>query len=85
MSERSPFLPENAEAAKKGLIKQLARNGGTCPIGDLHTFSTQRFAAGHQAFSALMEWLVDDEIVMYDGNAFHLTEKGLALSKSMLL
>lgn len=85
MPEHSPFLPANADAAKKGLIKYLARNGGTCPIGDLHTFSTQRFAAGHQAFSALMEWLVADELVMYDGNAFHLTDKGLELSKGMLL
>lgn len=85
MTERSPFLPDNADAARKGLIKHLARSGGTCPIGDLHTFSTQRYAAGHQAFSALMEWLVADEVVMYDGAAFHLTEKGLELSRTMLL
>lgn len=84
MREDFPFLPDNADAAKKGLIKYLARNGGTCPIADLHTFSTQRFAAGHQAFSALMEWLVADELLMYDGSAFHLTDKGVELSKTML-
>ncbi len=84
MRDRFPFLPDNAEAAKKGLIKFLARNGGAAPIGDLHTFSTQRFAAGHQAFSALMEWLVADELLMYDGATFHLTEKGIELSKGML-
>ncbi len=84
MHDRFPFLPDNAEAAKKGLIKQLARTGGAMPIGDLHAFSTQRFAAGHQAFSALMEWLVDDELLMYDGSRFHLTEKGLAFSKTLL-
>ena len=85
MPDRPPFLPENAEAARKGLIKQLARQGGTCAIGELHTFSTQRFGAGHQAFSALMEWLVGDELVMYDGASFHLTDKGLELSRGMLL
>ena len=85
MTDRPPFLPDNADAAKKGLIKHLARLGGSCSIGDLHAFSTQRFAAGHQAFSALMEWLVADELVLYDGAVFHLTEKGLALSKSMLI
>ena len=85
MSDRHPYLPENAEAAKKGLIKHLARLGGACPIGDLHACSTQRFAAGHQAFSALMDWLVADELVMYDGAAFHLTDKGLELSRGMLL
>lgn len=84
MPDRFPFLPDNAEAAKKGLIKQLARLGGSAPIGDLHTFSTQRFGAGHQAFSALMEWLVADELLMYDGATFHLTDKGLAFSKTML-
>lgn len=84
MSDRFPFLPDNAEAAKKGLIKQLARLGGSCPIGDLHAFSTQRFAAGHQAFSALMEWMVEDELLLYDGATFHLTDKGVAFSKTLL-
>ncbi len=84
MRDRFPFLPENAEAAKKGLIKHLARSGGSCPIGDLHTFSTQRYGAGHQAFSALMEWLVADGVLLYDGSTFHLTDKGLELSKGML-
>ena len=85
MPDRPHFLPDNAEAAKKGLLKQLARSGGSMPIGDLHTFSTQRFAAGHQAFSALMEWLVGDELVMYDGATFHLTDAGLALTKTYLM
>lgn len=84
-SGRSPFLPDNADAAKKGLLKQLSRQGGSMPIADLHAFSTQRFAAGHQAFSALMEWLVGDELVMYDGAVFHLTEKGVALTKTYLM
>lgn len=84
MRDRFPFLPDNYEAAKKGLIKQLARQGGSMPIGDLHTFSTQRFGAGHQAFSALMEWLVSDALVMYDGATFHLTDAGLAYSKTLL-
>ena len=31
-----------------------------------------------------MEWLVADELLMYDGSSFHLTEKGLAFSKTLL-
>lgn len=72
-------------AAKKGILKQLAKNGGAVHIKELHEFSTLRFATGHQAFSQLMEGLVADDLVMYDGAIFHLTEAGTEATKNMLL
>lgn len=71
--------------ARKGLIKYLQRQGGNAHISELHTYSTQRYGAGHQAFSQLMEGLVAEELVRYDGTHFHLTDKGRALCATMLL
>lgn len=79
-------MPEVDDAtARKGILKQLARNAGSVHIRDLHEFSTLRFARGHQAFSALMESLVGDGLVLYDGQVFHLTDEGRKAAGSMLV
>lgn len=64
------------QTARKGILKQLARKNGSMHIGELHEFSTLRFSRGHQAFSLLMEGLVGDGLVLYDGAIFHLTDEG---------
>ena len=73
------------QIARKGLLKYLQKQGGFSPIGDLHTYSTMRYGAGHQAFSQLMEGLVGEELVSYDGAVFHLTDKGRDVCKTMLM
>lgn len=72
-------------AARKGLLKYLQKQGGTAPIGDLHAYSTLRYQAGHQAFSQLMEGLVDEGLVSWDGSSFSLTDQGRAAVGGMLL
>lgn len=62
--------------ARRGVLKQLSRVGGSQHIKELHEFSTLRFGRGHQEFSALMEGLVGEGLVMYDGALFHLTDDG---------
>ncbi len=76
---------DETQTARKGLLKFLARKGGSSHISELHEHSTLRFAAGHQAFSQLMEGLVADGLVMYDGAVFHLTDAGREFCKAMLL
>lgn len=78
-------MSQDLQAARKGLLKHLARQGGACHIRDLHEFSTMRYGAGHQAFSQLMEGLVGDELVTYDGTTFHLTDKGREATRGMIL
>jgi predicted transcriptional regulator len=70
----------DTEAVRKGLMKFLAKKGGSLPIRELHTHSLVFYQAGHQAFSQLMEGLVADELVAYDepGATFSLTDKGRA-------
>jgi len=34
---------------------------------------------------ALMEWLVGDGLVMYDGQVFHLTDDGIAFAATLLM
>lgn len=77
--------PADNSAARKGLLKYLQKQGGSVHIRDLHEFSTLRFGAGHQAFSQLMEGLVGEELVSYDGTTFHLTDKGRELCRSFLM
>ena len=68
------------EEARQGLMKFIAKKGGTIPMRELHTHSLVFYQAGHQAFSRLMEGLVADGLVSYDEASamFSLTEKGRA-------
>jgi hypothetical protein len=73
-------MATDPQAARQGLLKFIAKNGGTIPMRELHTHSLVFYQAGHQAFSQLMEGLVGDGLVTYDDAtaAFALTEKGRA-------
>lgn len=72
-------------AARKGLLKYLQKQGGSAAIGDMHAYSTLRYQAGHQAFSQLMEGLVEEGLVSWDGTSFSLTDAGKAQVGSMLM
>ena len=73
-------MATDTQAARQGLMKFIAKKGGTIPMRELHTHSLIFYQAGHQAFSQLMEGLVGDELVAYDTatSAFSLTDKGRA-------
>jgi predicted transcriptional regulator len=73
-------MAADTPTARQGLMKFIAKKGGTIPIRELHTHSLVFYQAGHQAFSQLMEGLVADGLVTYDDAAsvFSLTEKGRA-------
>ena len=64
------------QAARTGLMKFLAKQGGALPMRELHTHSLVFYQAGHQAFSQLMEGLVADDLVAFDDGIFRLTDKG---------
>ena len=73
-------MATDTAAARAGLMKFLAKKGGSLPMRELHTHSLVFYQAGHQAFSELMEGLVGDGLVAYDQatSVFSLTEKGEA-------
>ena len=73
-------MPTDVPTARQGLLKFIAKKGGTIPMRELHTHSLVFYQAGHQAFSQLMEGLVGDGLVEYDSAAttFSLTEAGRA-------
>lgn len=75
-------MATDPQTARQGLLKFIAKKGGTIPMRDLHTHSLVFYQAGHQAFSALMEGLVADGLVTYEAATavFSLTEKGRAAS-----
>ncbi len=74
----------DVEAARQGLMKFIAKKGGSIPMRDLHTHSLIFYQAGHQAFSQLMDGLVIDEYVTFDDAAgvFQLSDKGRAFLES---
>jgi predicted transcriptional regulator len=73
-------MATDTPTARQGLMKFIAKKGGTIPIRELHTHSLVFYQSGHQAFSQLMEGLVADGLVTYDDAAsvFSLTAKGRA-------
>ena len=74
------------QAAQQGLLKFIAKKGGSISMGDLHTHSLVFYQTGHQAFSQLMEGLFADEYVTFanDVGAFQLTDKGRAFLESQV-
>ncbi|HYD50124.1 MAG TPA: hypothetical protein VEB21_17325 [Terriglobales bacterium] len=68
------------EVTRIGLMKFLAKKGGSLSIRELHTHSLVFYQAGHQAFSQVMESLVGDGLVTYDQatSVFALTDAGRA-------
>lgn len=73
-------MPTDTPTARQGLMKFLAKKGGSLPIRELHTHSLVFYQAGHQAFSQLMEGLVADGLVAHDAatQVFSLTDAGRA-------
>jgi len=72
-------------AARKGILKQLSRLGGSAPIAQLHEFSTARFQVAHREFSLVMEGLVGEGLVAWNDGVFSLTDQGREACKSLLL
>ena len=79
-------MPVDIEAARQGLLKFIAKKGGSILMRDLHTHSLLFYQAGHQVFSQLMEGLVADEYVTFDdrGGVFQLTDEGRAFLESQV-
>lgn len=73
-------MSTDIQAARQGLLKFIAKQGGSIPLRDLHTHSLVFYQAGHQAFSQIMEGLVADAYVTFDDDArvFQLTDTGRA-------
>ena len=69
-------MPTDVPAARQGLLKFIAKQGGSVPMRELHTHSLLFYQAGHQAFSQLMEGLVADQLVVFDDGVFSITEQG---------
>jgi hypothetical protein len=68
----------DVQAARRGLLEFIAKQGGAIPMRELHTHSLVFYQAGHQAFSQIMEGLVADELVVFEEGRFLLTDKGRA-------
>jgi mannitol/fructose-specific phosphotransferase system IIA component len=48
------------------LLQHLLAQGGSLALNDMHEYSLKKFLIQHQAFSRLMENLVEDGLVEFD-------------------
>lgn len=71
-------MPTDQDSARMGILKFLDKKGGSVPIGLLHGHSKVAYQKAHQEFSQLMEGLVDDGLVTFSDETFHLTDAGRA-------
>ena len=71
------------ERARKGLLKYLLDNNGKRNLGQLHEYSMNTYLIQHQAFSQMMEGLVNDGFLMYDfgSDEAAITDKGQELAR----
>jgi hypothetical protein len=67
------------ETRREKVLAHLKASGGSLAMPELHEWSSLKLLCGHQAFSQLMEGLVDDGHVRWDGTTFVLNE-GVAAS-----
>ena len=65
--------------ARKGVLQFLKEKGGAALLAEMHDFSLNKYLIQHQAFSGLMESLVDEGLVEFDfgTQAATITESGL--------
>lgn len=61
---------------RRRMLAFLVEKGGSASIADANAFSELKLLAAHQAFSALMEGLVDGGFATWDGATFTITEAG---------
>jgi hypothetical protein len=63
---------------RRRMLAFLVEKGGSASIADANAFSELKLLAAHQAFSAIMEGLVDGGFVTWDGTTFTVTDTGRA-------
>ena len=70
-------MPTDTAAARQGLMKFLAKKGGSLPMRELHTHSLGVLPGRPPGLLATDGGLVADELVTYDeaGGVFALTDK----------
>jgi hypothetical protein len=65
-----------AVTRRRKMLAFLVEQGGSAGLAEANQFSESKLLAAHQAFSAIMEGLVDGGYVTWDGTTFVVTAAG---------
>lgn len=68
------------QTRREKIAARLVEQGGSEGMATLHEWSSLKLLCGHQAFSQLMEGMVDEGLVRWDGTTFSLTDEGRELA-----
>ena len=72
-------MPEDvALTRRRRMLAFLVEQGGSGSLADANAFSEGKLLAAHQAFSAIMEGIVDGGFATWDGTTFTVTDAGRA-------
>ena len=65
-----------AVTRRRKMLAFLVEQGGSAGLAEANQYSETKLLAAHQAFSAIMEGLVDGSYVTWDGTTFVVTAAG---------
>jgi hypothetical protein len=65
-----------ATTRRRRMLAFLVEQGGVAGLAEANAFSESKLLAAHQAFSAIMEGLVDGGWATWDGERFSVTQAG---------
>ncbi len=65
-----------ATTRRRRMLAFLVEQGGNAGLAEANAFSESKLLAAHQAFSAIMEALVDGGLATWDGERFTVTQAG---------
>lgn len=72
------------QTRREKVVVRLLEEGGEARLDTLHDWSALKLLCTHQAFSELMEGMVEDGLVRWDGTSFSLHSEGRALARKVL-
>ncbi|MCB9743733.1 MAG: hypothetical protein H6740_14130 [Alphaproteobacteria bacterium] len=61
------------DRARKGVLKHIVEAGGELHMKDMHDYSERRFFIAHRAFSDMMEFFVEQQLIDFDPSSMMAT------------
>lgn len=72
------------QTRREKVVVHLLENSGEMGLGPLSEWAAVKLLCAHQAFSDLMEGMVEDGLVRWDGSVFSLHSEGRTLARKVL-
>lgn len=77
-AEKQAKIAKHLRRTRKGVLQFIIDAGGSTTLAEMHDHSERRYFVGHKKFSDLMEGMIADDHIDYDGSVgeARITEAG---------